>query len=77
MGLVAKLTKLDQKKYFETRRKAMGLQGNYPEIMRKIFLIRVLRINRKYASNIYTSVRGGGYSLKLIPFFHMIYAESL
>lgn len=60
MGIMARLSgRLNQKKYFRLRRIVMGQEGKYPEFIRKLYLSKVLKINKQYSSNIYTGIQGG------------------
>lgn len=53
------LTQFNQKEYFRMRRIAMGLEGKYPIIVRKLLLIRIKRINKRFCSNIFTNLFSG------------------
>ena len=61
MGIVSIFTSFNQKKYFKLRRIAMGTEGKHNLLIRKIALIRVLKTNRRFCSNIYTGIRGGAH----------------
>lgn len=57
MRIVTMLTKFNKERYFQAREIVMD-SGRF-KLVRKLMWIYVQRVNRKYCSNIYTSLRGG------------------
>lgn len=55
--ILSKICGFNQEKYFKYRRIVMG--ERYPLLIRKLCLLYVLKINKKFCSNIYTGLHTG------------------
>lgn len=67
MKILNRFTSFNADRYFEIRDIVMGRKGNYPKLIRKLLWIWVMRTNKKYNSNIYTSCRGGNVFVCSLP----------